>query len=194
MKNWFPTVLMVPILITVIAIAGIVGTMKYNETQRAEIKKYHWYADRLTFVNFSSRLLCCKGDISVKASRGDFYKVGNIFYGKWIVKNKTATTITLDVQEMWVSSDFKPFAHYQVHGKKQLVLLPQAEEIIVVVGYLDPIVLTYDMDVANPPRGRNMLFRLILQDPGLDERFSIEELDDVKEYGTIYGDHRYPPR
>ena len=41
MKNWFSTVLMVPILVTAIAIAGILGAMKYDEIQKKEIKKYH---------------------------------------------------------------------------------------------------------------------------------------------------------
>ncbi len=181
MKNWLSTVLMVPILVTAIAIAGILGATKYDEIQKKEIKKYHWYGDRLTYVQFSSRLLCCKGDVSIKASKGDFHKVGNIFFGTWRIKNKTYSTVYLEVQELKVSTDYLPFTHYQVSGDQKMTLLPLEETVIYVVGYLDPILLTYNADVANPPRGRGVMFSLIIR-------------DSVGENLEQYGEHWTTPR
>lgn len=181
MKNWFSTVLLVPILVTAIAIAGIIGAMKYDEIQKKEIKKYHWYGDRLTYVQFSSRLLCCKGDVSIKASKGDFHKVGNLFFGKWVIKNKTYSTIHLEVQELKVSTDYLPFTHYQVSGDPKMTLPPGESTVIYVVGYLDPIVLDLYQDVANAPRTRSMLFSLIVR-------------DSVGENLEEYGEHWTSPR
>ena len=181
MKNWFPTVLMIPILVTAIAIAGILGSMKYNEVQKKEIKNYHWYGDRLTFVMFSSRLLCCKGDVSIKGDKGDFHKVGNIFFGKWVIKNKTHSTINLEVQEIKVNTDYEPFVHYQVTGDPQMELQPLESRVIYVIGYIDPILLDLYQDVDEAPRLRQFSFSLIVRDP------SGENLEQ-------YGEHWTTPR
>ena len=97
------------------------------------------------------------------------------------IKNKTYSTVYLEVQELKVSTDYLPFTHYQVGGDQKMTLLPLEETVIYVVGYLDPILLTYNADVANPPRGRTMLFSLIIR-------------DSVGENLEQYGEHWTTPR
>ena len=166
MKNWFSTILLIPLLVVVMACAGFMGYIKWQENEYKKFLRHPWHKERVTFVQFSARQVCCMDELKLDWSKGDFHIPGETFFGGWSITNISDRTIELNLSMLNINARFKKYVKHMI-SVTEATLEPGQTVQVRLLGYIDPIVLNYKI-AKDRPDARSVLISLPILEKGVD--------------------------